>query len=301
MNFRLQNRLIVLLLAIRGRVGRILMGRPKPIIFPKDVPVSERLANRRIAFAGAYNFRDLGGYTTVDGFTTKWGTLYRADNLSRMTGSDLKYFDALNLSCLIDFRSDFEKAMEPDRLPVKPAFRVVELPIFDSNSKLGQELRWRILHGNMNGIDPIVLLTEAYVEFVAEFMPQFRAFIQEVLAAQGRPIVFHCTAGKDRTGFASAILLHILGVPWDEIVRDYLLSQLYVLQARTLDISILRFVRGKEIAHIAEGFIKADVAYLQAAFDAIDARYGSFDAYVRDGLELSHEDVRALRLALLEK
>ncbi|RPH58443.1 MAG: hypothetical protein EHM81_09975, partial [Chloroflexi bacterium] len=94
MNQRIKNSWVVLLVMITGGIGGyFLLTRPKPIVFPKDVPAAEREANRRMAFAGAYNFRDLGGYATADGSTVKWGLLYRADNLAKLTDPDLAFLN----------------------------------------------------------------------------------------------------------------------------------------------------------------------------------------------------------------
>jgi len=300
MNSRIRNSLVVFSGIAIGRLGSYLwMNQPKALVLPKDVSAAMREANRRIAFSGARNFRDLGGYVTLDGSTVKWGVLYRSDNLAKMTNQDLEYFSALGLYRLIDFRADYEKAEEPDHLPANPGFEVVELPIFDSNSKLGPGLRQRIMAGNLDGVDPDALLMDGNAQFATEFTPQFRAFAQEVWAAQGKPVLFHCTAGKDRTGFAAAILLRILGVPQQIVLQDYLLSQAYILDAYSKNIMVLRLTKGEKIARLVEKLFGVNAAYLQAAFDTIDARYGSFAAYVSDGLGLSAADVAVLRSNLL--
>jgi len=297
----LRNTLIALLVVLVGGAGAyVVMTLPKPIVFPKDTSLAEREKNRRIAFSGAHNFRDLGGYATTDGKTVRWGVLYRSDSLHSLTNADLKHLIELGLYRVIDFRADFERESEPDRLPANSNLQVVELPIFDDNSQLGQELRQRIMDGNLDGIDAEALLTDANIQFATSFTPQYIAFVQEVLEAEGRPVLFHCTAGKDRTGFAAAILLRILGVPQDVVMQDYMLSKSYALEARSRDIFILRLTRGEAAAKIVEGLSGVEMVYLQAAFDALEAEYGSFDAYVRQGLGLRDADITALRAALLE-
>jgi protein-tyrosine phosphatase len=297
-----KNTLLALLTLFIGGAGVYLwLTQAKPIIFPKDVPAAERETNRRVAFAGAYNFRDLGGYATADGFTVKWGVLYRSDNLAKLTDRDLAALNTLGLYRLIDFRADFEKAAEPNRLPTNPGFQVVELPIFDANSQLGQDIRDRIMNGDVTGIDADQLLVDANTQFASDFTPQFKAFLQEVQAADGKPVLFHCTAGKDRTGFAAAILLRILGVPQETVMQDYMLSKSYALEARARDIFILRLTKGEATARVVEKLSGVEAAYLQAAFATIDAEYGSFENYVRDGLDLDDADIADLRASLLEQ
>jgi protein-tyrosine phosphatase len=272
----------------------------KKIVFPKDLPMAKREAHRRIGFSGAHNFRDLGGYRNSDGATVKWGLLYRADGLHHLSRRDVKALSRLGLARIIDFRAEFEQEKDPDRLPDDPKLKVVAIPIFDANSLLGKEVRERITAGKLDGLDPEGLLHEAYLQFVSQFTPQYRAFFQEVLAAEGKPILFHCTAGKDRTGFAAALLLSVLGVPMETIRDDYLLTQVYGQKVLAPLYFYVRLVRGKRAMEMVQRFAAARASYLQAAFDAIDSTYGSFEAYVREGLGLSDADLKRLRDSLLE-
>jgi len=164
-----------------------------------------------------------------------------------------------------------------------------------------------ITHSNHDWLQLCLFKVRSYsftspnIQFATEFTPQFKAFIQEVLAAKGQPVLFHCTAGKDRTGFAAAILLRILGVPQETVMQDYMLSKPYALEARSRDIFILRLTKGEVTAGVVEKLSGVDATYLEAAFATIDAEYGSFENYVRDGLGLNDADVAALRASLLEK
>lgn len=293
------------LLGVSAAIGlaatiRLIIARPKLIVAPVGAPVAVREAHRRIAFAGAGNFRDLGGYRTVDGRALRWGALYRSGDLHRLTDHDLIVLNALGLAVLVDFRADFEKAVRPNRLPPGDRIKVVELPIFDAHSALGAQLRERISRGDIAGLDPVAFLLEANRQFVTEFTPVFRQFIEQVLAAEGRPVLFHCTGGKDRTGFAAAIILRLLGVPETTIMADYMLSKGYSLRSYRRDILIVRLLRGRRAAAIVRKLVAVEPTYLQAAFAAIEQQYGSFAAYVRDGLALSDEQVEQLGRYLLE-
>ena len=101
-------------------------------------------------------------------------------------------------------------------------------------------MRERIARGDLAGIDAAALLIEANQRLATEFTPVYRRFLAELLAARGAPVLFHCTAGKDRTGFAAAIVLRLLGVPEESIVADYMRSQRYSLAARRIDLLLLR-------------------------------------------------------------
>jgi len=143
-------------------------------------------------------------------------------------------------------------------------------------------------------------MLEANRHFASRFTPQYRQFLRTVVAAEGAPVLWHCSAGKDRAGFAAAILLRILGVPADVVLADYSLSKDYTLAARKNDLLLLRLFKGSEAADKLEVIMGVEPEWLAAGFAEIDARYGSFDNYVRDALELSDADVNRLRSTLLE-
>lgn len=269
---------------------------------PRHLPPARREPGRRIPFDGPGNLRDLGGYRTADGRSVRWGVLYRSDHLASLSARDLRQLGQLELAVLVDFRSGAEKAASPNRLPRGHAIRVVELPLFDddASSAMGTTLRARIARGDLTGIDAAALLVEANQRLVTEFTPVYRQFIAELLAARGAPLLFHCTAGKDRTGFAAAIVLRLLGVPEEAIVADYMRSQTYSVAARRRDLLLLRLIKGPAITALVRALLGVEAAYLQAAFEAIDRTYGSFEAYTRDGLGLGGAEIARLRAMLLE-
>ena len=119
-----------------------------------------------------------------------------------------------------------------------------------------------------------------------------------MLEADGAPVVWHCSAGKDRTGFAAAILLRILGAPRDVVMQDYMASREHALEARKSQLLLLRVFKGEEAADKLAIMMGVEEAWLHAAFEEIDAQWGSFDNYVRQGLELSRADIQRLRQSL---
>lgn len=287
------------LAALSAAVAAARRGRPAPPL-PVALPPDRRASARRIVMAGAGNLRDLGGYQSSDGRTVRWGVLYRSDSLHRLTRRDLATFARMGLRTLIDFRSEAERTTRPNRLPADHGIRVVEIPIFDEHNNFMVELRERYERRDLAGIDPVAVLSAAYEEFVANFTPAYRRYIGELLAAKGAPLLFHCTAGKDRTGFAAAITLRLLGVPEETILADYLLSTERSLASNRHALTLVRLTRGRAVADLMRGLLSVEAAYLHAAFAAIDRDYGSFAAYVREGLGLSDDDLVRLRSYLLE-
>jgi protein-tyrosine phosphatase len=254
---------------------------------------------RRLSFSGARNFRDLGGYRALDGKSVRWGLLYRSDSLHKLTNSDLRRLSGLGLEWIVDFRSPREKEDWPDRLPAGMTARIVEIPIVDSSTRIYQGSREELIK-SLKNIDPQHSLALTNIELATRFTNEMRKFIDVLFLSNGRPVLFHCTAGKDRTGFAAAITLRMLGVPQDVVMEDYLLTNKYFYTAQRRNLLLLRLVKGKQIAQVVSGMIQADASYLSAAFQAIDQKHGSFDLYVHQELGLTAEDVAHLKNLYLE-
>ena len=223
----------------------------------------------------------------------------RSGTLAHSSDADLEGLARLQLDTLIDFRSAAEKEEEPDRLPEPPGFRVVEIATLDDGNKMVAEIMRSIETGDFGDMDPDGMMLDANRQFASEFTPQYREFARTVQATNGAPVLWHCSAGKDRAGFAAAILLRILGVPEDIVMQDYMASRDHALEARRFQMMLLRLFEGQEAADKMAVFMGVEEAWLRAAFDEIDARWGSFDDYVRDGLGLSDADVEQLRNQLL--
>jgi protein-tyrosine phosphatase len=272
-----------------------------PVSIPAQLAAEQREAHRHLEFAGIHNFRDLGGYPTQDGRHVKWGVLYRSGTLHGATDTDLEYLQQLGLNTLVDFRSSAEKEEEPDRLPEPTDFELVEIPTLDGgDNSVADEIMARIESGDFSDFDPNSFMLQANEQFASRFTPQYQEFMHTVIAANGEPVLWHCSAGKDRAGFAAAILLRILGVSEDVVLADYALSKEYALAARRKELLLLRVFKGAEAADKLAVIMGVEAQWLQAGFSRIDADYGSFENYVRTGLGLDEALVAQLRNTLLE-
>jgi protein-tyrosine phosphatase len=254
---------------------------------------------RHLPFYGPKNFRDLGGYQTVEGSSLRWNLLYRSDSLHKLNRNDQRYLSALMLDRIIDFRAEYEKKEEPDCLPEDIDIRVVEIPILDASTRVWNESREELVRV-LKKINPDQYLIQTNIDLASRFSPQMSQFIHEILSADGRPVLFHCAAGKDRTGFAAAILLRILGVPQDTVMEDYLLTNQYYLPAYRWHIKLAQLAKGKQFAAVVQGFMEAKSVYLSAAFEIIDQEYTSFENYVSDALKLTEKDVERFKFFYLE-
>lgn len=249
---------------------------------------------------GAPNFRDLGGYQTEDGRRVKPGMLFRSDQLDRLTDADLAAMERLRLAYVVDLRTESERAREPDRLPrgAKPVVLDVSA---DADGSLGGDMRKAqaaIAAGR--GVE---LLEAANRDFV--LLPSakaaYRALVALVADPATGPLVYHCTAGKDRTGWASAVLLSILGVPRERIYYDYLASNAYLAQKNAGILASLKASGAPIDPANLEPVLGVRRAYLDSAFAEVDRVYGSMDAYVRKGLGLSDAQIESIRRKYLER
>ena len=270
--------------------------RPIPVKFSENL----REDYRKLPFTGAHNFRDLGGYKTEDGRALKWGKIYRSDDLHLLTDEDLKYLSRLNIKSVVDFRSDEERESEPDRL--NPDMTQVRLPIKFQPEELDDETLKNLMKNLTFGtLDSSNLLRDFNIVIVKDFATEYKKFFRHVIENNAEPIVFHCTAGKDRAGFASAMILTVLGVPREKVIEDYLLTNTYVkdhVDSEMLEIELKTFFRAD-----TDNLRKINLVeerYIQAAFDTIDSEWGGMDNYISGALGLSEEDILKLKDFYLE-
>lgn len=262
-------------------------------------PQVDALRMRRLPFSGAKNFRDLGGYPTEDGRSVRWGALYRADALHKLTDADLRQLSGLCLERVVDFRANYEKEREPDRLPEELRARLLGIPILDSSNELFQNSRQEFVK-ILKTVDASSCMRNTNMELATRFAPEIRRFIDVLLSANGRPVLFHCAAGKDRTGFAAAVFLRLAGVSQKTVMQDYLLTNRYFLAHYSWSLKMIRLLRGKRFAESVRAFMIAEPAYLSAAFAAIEEQHDTFEGYVRNRLGLSQTDVAQLQALYLE-
>lgn len=258
---------------------------------------SSPMHKRHVSLRKMENLRDLGGYITQDGRAVRWNTLFRSGSLHKPTSTDLKKLAALNFGLVVDFRASYEVAHRPDKLPA--GTRYVNIPMEDSSTKVWHENPGETAK-NLPNLNPADYMIATNRELASKITEGYRQFFSELLGSNGKPVLFHCAAGKDRTGFASASLLMILGVSKEIAMQDYLLTNKYMLDAHWRDLFFAGLFKGKKFADGIQGFLKADEKYLSAAFERLENDYGSFDAYVNEGLKLSLQDVEHLKNLYLE-
>lgn len=263
-----------------------------------DMP--EHVKKRHVALEGAHNFRDLGGYPSEDGRSVRWGLFYRSDALADLTDDDVEKIGKLGIKLVCDFRTAEERADAPDRLPDDPAPEVLELEIGVKGAKLN-ELQERILSGDLEGVDLGQMLVDGNRAFVTKFVDRYARLLERVQHAESLPTLVHCTGGKDRAGMASALILRTLGVPEEIVFDDFLLTNHYT--ERRIE-EILLFIRFASLFRTDPEDVRpvlgVERAYLEAGFEEILERHGSFDAFRRDALGVSDKELVVFRNLALE-
>jgi protein-tyrosine phosphatase len=252
-------------------------------------PVSHQRAG---LMEGASNFRELGGYSSGNGKQTVWGKVFRAQALDRLSDRDVEKIREMGIKTVIDFRGDDEVEKAPSRLP--EGVRVVRLPIAVGNntSDSVRQMMQSLLSDSLQGIR---FMEEINRRFATEFAGQYKAFFDILLREENYPVVFHCTAGKDRTGFAAAMLLSALDVDWDTVMEDYLLTNNY------LEPQSLAPQMPEQAALPAQQMIwGVRPSYLNAARDEIIQHYGSIDNYLQKTLHAGEAEKDKLKRYLLE-
>ncbi len=233
---------------------------------------------RQIPLSGCPNFRDFGGYPTVDGRRVRQGYLYRSGHLAALTDEDVDRVAELEIELICDFRQIEEQARERSRLPADPLPRIAPLSIIPGNL-MAQFENEALFSAN----DMFEFMVGINREFALSQQAQYTAMFAHMLETdRGRTLV-HCAAGKDRTGFAAAIILMALGVSRDIIMSDYLLTQHYFLPERELERICAKYDIATEPAQIRP-MLEVHPQYLQAALDAIDENFPDTDTYLAEHL-----------------
>jgi protein-tyrosine phosphatase len=202
-----------------GQVEAAAAVAPRPYFLVAAPGGEVRTAERLLPLAGGRNFRDLGGYRTSDGRQVRWGRIYRSGVMSGLTAGDMGYLRSLGVAVICDLRSVRERTSQPNPFLKGGGPQVVAFD-YDLASSLDR------LTQAQTRDDAVAAFAAAYVDFLDRLTPQYADMFARLVAAEG-PLAMNCSAGKDRTGMGSALVLSVLGVPRETVVADYALTQVY--------------------------------------------------------------------------
>lgn len=262
---------------------------------------------RHIELQGQSNFRDLGGYETGDGRTVKWREVYRSGRLPKLTNEDVARLESLRIRTVVNFlTADEIEAHGHDHLPA--GVREISRPIASGAAgDLTKVVTEALKTGDFSKVS-VELNPEIHRVLVHDGQQQYAALLGVTADPASRPLVFHCTHGVHRTGTGAAILLSALGVPWETVREDYLLSNKYrgaevekrLAQLRQMAAEKQGIPPEQVDMSNMEAFLVQGASYIDASFDEMVKEYGSVDNFIRDGLGLSDQEINRLRDELLE-
>ena len=253
------------------------------------------MRERLFRLEGTLNFRDLGGYVGVDGRTVRWGRVFRSDALHGLTAADLERVASLGLRAVYDFRRSVECERQPTVLV--DGVPIVRVCVGD-DAEGGPELIDQILDGSLSEADD-AFVVDLYVEMLRDAAPVFGSLYTSLAAPDGLPALFHCTAGKDRTGLAAAMLLTVLGVTRDDVLDDYCLTNEYRSNRRVEELRPMIEAAGVDVEKVRP-FLSARRPVLAGALDWLDEEHGGVEAYLTGPAGVAPATLDRLRTALLE-
>jgi protein-tyrosine phosphatase len=279
-----------LALATFGAVSLALLPSLAPDVFAQPATQVAGQHERLLPLQGGRNFRDLGGYRTMDGRTVKWGVLFRSGSMHGLTPADYVSLEKRGIRVVCDLRDNGERASEPVNWPAAHAPKVL-------SDDYHLDMAMSLPKGDMahwTGEQAREALAASYPQMLGQFNGQFRRMFGELLAHHV-PLAFNCTAGKDRTGIAAALILTSLGVPRATIVQDYLLTNRYLDARAVASANPAYAYLAKLPPEVLKAMMAADPAYIGAVFKVVDAHKGGAEGYLKDELGLSHADLLRLR------
>lgn len=254
------------------------------------------VAERELPLEQGSNFRDLGGYKTKDGHTVRWGVAYRSGAMPLLNENDYALLSQLHIDSIVDLRSLEEREIAPDLLDDRTG------ALFLANDYSFKPM-WKELQGGKG---------ENMYSGMEKFLaPQYRALFHRILSADG-PVVYHCSAGQDRTGVATALIYDVLGVDRETILADYHLStELRRPQWEMPDVDpadypdnaivqLYAAMRGDGVPKANPLFAPSGASHLAQFFTYLDKEYGGTEGYLKQVLGLTDADIAKLRVTMLQ-
>jgi protein-tyrosine phosphatase len=263
------------------------------------VPDGEKgrvIAERKVDLEGAFNFRDLGGYETMDGRRIRWGKVFRSDSLARLTQRDQAKVERLGLRLVVDFRTLNEVEKSPDLLPQSRSLSYLNLPITHGEFDFVGAVE-RIKKGDDTWLTP-GFMKRGYLQNLDEFPHIWGEVIQRLTRPENRPLLFHCTGGKDRAGTCAALILLALGVPEETVIEDHQLSNIFIA-------NLIKKVYARIAAYGVDPqklspYFTAPRECIVALLGHLRETYGSPEDYLKKAAGLTGHSLDLLRQELLE-
>ena len=235
-------------------------------------------AENHLPMAGGYNYRDLGGIKTKDNRTIKWGKIFRSDDMNLLTDNDLQYLSSIPLTSIVDFRYQEEIDKAPDRIPSSVS-NIYQLSIMPGNLFNTSNLA----HYTKNQLDSLMQQLNVLLVTDKKIVETYKEFFTLVQDESKLPLLYHCSAGKDRTGMSTALLLYGLGVDESIIIKDYLSSNEYLAD---------KYSKYVDLYPNLESLYMVKQQFLSAGINQIKTDYGSVQNYL---VQVLYVDLQKLK------
>lgn len=263
----------------------------------KNYVISTRLVN----LDGTDNFRDCGGYETIEGRRVKWGLLYRSDQLSNISERDVAFLKNMGLKTIVDYRSKSEASAAPNKeifgvntYSLDPNAKIAQLAadsIDDVNKSILDLLKEHKFHPEKYG-DPEENMYKQYKKFIYSDSSKkaYRELIKLILDEHNLPLVQHCRGGKDRTGFGVAIILLALGVREECVIYDYALTTQYRVTKNKKQMNLYKkYTKDEQTLTLLSTLQQSKAIYMETAINEMKKTYGSIDSYLKDALGIDQD------------
>lgn len=265
---------------------------------------------RVLSIEGAINFRDIGGYKTQDGFTIKWRKVFRSGQLSKLNLNGCTAMTAMGIQTIVDLRSGAERERYPTVMQAFKSARIIHWKADETPPRFKATLSWRESLGSNNSETVRQSMKENYPLRLYSHKTIYREMLL-ALSAGNSPLLFHCAAGKDRTGVGAAIILGLLGVPDATIISDYLITQEqlsdklenWIAGGASPGDSYSDFmaIMDKTPLEVIKPIFKADRIYIEYLLDYVTDKYDGFENYAKEVLDLDAVFVEEFRSAMLSR
>jgi protein-tyrosine phosphatase len=254
---------------------------------------------RLIKFEGLSNFRDIGGLKTEEGRRVKTGILFRSDRLSGLTSRDLKKMYKLNIKLICDLRTPKELKKNPNQNSFSNT-KVVNIPIYHNEQELSHWRLFKFIFGRTGADEFEYFIKEYYKGIAFKNTEKIKQVITLIADRNNVPALIHCNVGRDRTGFISAIIQLLLGVPRKKVIEDYLLTNI-AFEQRIL--RFVKYIRRLSLFQVSEKrlqyILQARSEHLEEIIDRIAERYGNVEDYLTKGCGLDPQCLDRLRNLLI--
>jgi len=279
------------LLKVKSGQDTLAITSAHPVLKLQEKTETYFAAPRAIELQGAINFRDLGGYPTKDGKQVKWGKIYRSADISKLTDGDLEVLEALHINTVCDLRGEKEVESAPDK--VIPGSKRVLLSAGSENvGNAGSFMKY------MTSPQRADSMIRSFYTRTDHLKAKYKPMFDHLLSLEtDKALMFHCTAGKDRTGVGAALILYALGVEEQVIINDYELTNQY---RKALNEQTVKLMASQGLPESSARIVMAAKGeYLKSAFEAITSRFGSIDKFLENEIGLTLNKKNELRKKFL--